>query len=75
MCNNTGYKGRIAIHEIVVVDKKMRRMIADKVPMDDITSYAINEQGMTTLKNSALQLVEEGVTTVEEMLKICQTAE
>lgn len=75
MCNNTGYKGRIAIHEIVVVDKKMRRMIADKVPMDDITAYAVNEQGMTTLKNSALQLVEEGVTTVEEMLKICQTAE
>lgn len=75
MCNNTGYKGRIAIHEIVVVDKKMRRMIADKVPMDDITAYAVNVQGMTTLKNSALQLVEEGVTTVEEMLKICQTAE
>ena len=75
MCNNTGYKGRIAIHEIVVVDKKMRRMIADKVPMDDIAAYAVNVQGMTTLKNSALQLVEEGVTTVEEMLKICQTAE
>jgi len=50
-------------------------MIADKVPMDDITAYAVNVQGMTTLKNSALQLVEEGVTTVEEMLKICQTAE
>lgn len=75
MCNNTGYKGRIAIHEIVVVDKKMRRMIADKVPMDDITSYAVNEQGMTTLKSAALKLVEQGVTSVEEMLKICQTAE
>lgn len=75
MCNNTGYKGRIAIHEIVVIDKKMRRMIADRVPMDDITSYAVNEQGMTTLKSAALQLVEQGVTSVEEMLKICQTAE
>ncbi len=75
MCNNTGYKGRISIHEIVVIDKKLRRMIADKAPMDDITAYAVNEQGMSTLKQSALQLVEEGVTTVEEMLKICQTAE
>ncbi len=75
MCNNTGYKGRIAIHEIVVVDKKMRRMIADQVPMDDIAAYAINEQGMKTLKQSAYQLVEEKITTVEEMLKICQTAE
>ena len=75
MCNNTGYKGRIAIHEIVIIDKKMRRMIADKVPMDDITNYAITEQGMKTLKMSAYELVEQKVTSVEEMLKICQTAE
>ena len=74
-CNNTGYKGRIAIHEIVIVDKKMKRMIADRVPMDDISEYAIKEQGMKTLKMSALQLVEDKVTTIEEMLKICQTAE
>ncbi len=75
MCNNTGYKGRISIHEIVVIDKKIKRMIADKVPMDDITEYAINEQGMKTLKMSAYELVEQKVTTVEEMLKICQTAD
>lgn len=74
-CNNTGYKGRIAIHEIVIVDKKMKRMIADRVPMDDITEYAVKEQGMKTLKVSALKLVEDKVTTIEEMLKICQTAE
>ena len=74
-CNNTGYKGRIAIHEIVIVDKKMRRMIADKVSMDDITDYAINEQGMKTLKMGALELVQQKVTTIEEMMKICQTAE
>ena len=74
-CNNTGYKGRIAIHEIVIVDKKMRRLIADKAPMDDIEAYAKNEQGMKTLKMSALELVEQKVTSIEEMLKICQTAE
>ena len=75
MCNNTGYKGRISIHEIVVIDKKIKRMIADKVPMDDITEYAIKEQGMKTLKMSAYELVEQKITTVEEMLKICQTAD
>lgn len=75
MCNNTGYKGRIAIHEIVVIDKKLKRMIADKVPMDDIAEYAIKEQGMKSLKTCAYELVEQKITSVEEMLKICQTAD
>ncbi len=75
MCNNTGYKGRIAVHEMVLIDKTMKRMITDKAPVDDIYDYAINEQGMKTLKQSALELVKQGVTTVEEMLKVCQTAE
>ncbi|MCQ2461517.1 MAG: Flp pilus assembly complex ATPase component TadA [Clostridia bacterium] len=74
-CNGTGYKGRIAIHEIVVIDKKLRCMIADKADIDEMVKYAVEEQGMSTLKASALKLVEEKITTVEEMLKICQTAE
>lgn len=75
MCNNTGYKGRIAVHEMVLIDRTMKRMITDQSPIDEIYDYAINKQGMKTLKQSALQLVKEGVTTVDEMLKICQTAE
>ncbi|MBO4445540.1 MAG: type II/IV secretion system protein [Clostridia bacterium] len=74
-CNNTGYKGRIAIHEIVVIDKTLRRMIADKADMDDMIKYAVEEQHMSTLKASALKLVEEKITTVEEMMKVVQTAE
>ncbi|MEG1614114.1 MAG: ATPase, T2SS/T4P/T4SS family [Oscillospiraceae bacterium] len=75
MCNNTGYKGRISVHEMVIVDKKMKRMITECVPMDDIYDYAIKEQGMKTLRTSTLELVQQGITTVEEMIKICQTAE
>lgn len=75
MCNNTGYKGRISIHEMVLIDNNMKRMITDRVPVDDIYNYAIHKQGMDTLKTSALKLVEKGITTVDEMLKICQTAE
>ncbi|MBQ2056081.1 MAG: type II/IV secretion system protein [Bacteroidaceae bacterium] len=74
-CNGTGYKGRIAIHEIVVIDKTLRRMIADKADMDDMIRYAVEEQHMSTLKASALKLVEEKITTVEEMLKVVQTSE
>ena len=75
MCNNTGYKGRISVHEMVLIDKPMKRMITNQAPIDDIHDYAVKEQGMKTLKQSALELVQQGVTTVEEMLKICQTAE
>lgn len=75
MCNNTGYKGRVAIHEIVIIDRVMKRMITDRAPVDDIYDYAINEQGMKTLEQCALDLVKDGVTTVEEMLKVCQVSD
>ena len=69
-CNNTGYKGRISIHEILMVDKNVRQMITKGASVEEIKQYAINEQGMSTLKQSALALVEEGITTVEELLRV-----
>ncbi|MEG0838228.1 MAG: ATPase, T2SS/T4P/T4SS family [Hydrogenoanaerobacterium sp.] len=70
LCNNTGYKGRVAIHEIVAIDKSIRRMISEKASIDTIYEYAITKQHMKTLKDSMLDLVEDGVTTIEELLKL-----
>lgn len=69
-CNNTGYKGRISIHEILMVDKPVRRMITQGASVEEIKDYAIENQGMSTLKQSALALVKEGVTTVDELLRV-----
>ena len=69
-CNNTGYKGRISIHEILPIDKHIRAMIQQGKTADDIKTYAINELHMDTLKQSALNLVEEGITTVDELVKV-----
>ncbi|MGN0667464.1 MAG: GspE/PulE family protein [Huintestinicola sp.] len=69
-CNNTGYKGRISIHEMVLVDKDMRRMIANNASREEIFDHARTAQGMKTLKDSAAELVAEGITTVEEMIKV-----
>jgi type IV pilus assembly protein PilB len=69
-CNNTGYKGRVSIHEILSVDKPVRAMITRNAAVEEIKDYAIREQGMSTLKQSALELVKEGVTTVDELLKV-----
>ena len=69
-CNNTGYKGRIAIHEIIMVDSHVRKMIANKEDIDTIMDYLKDEQHVETLKDQAVQLVKDGVTTVDELNKI-----
>ena len=70
LCNGTGYSGRMAIHEIVSIDKTLRRMIAAGAPQEEMTAYARKAQGMRSLRESALSLVAQGVTTPEELLKI-----
>lgn len=69
-CNNTGYRGRTAVHEIIAVDAALRHMIADKAAMDEVVEYARKHQHMHTLKEGGLKLVKEGVSTPEELLKI-----
>lgn len=69
-CNFTGYNGRIAIHEIISVDKNIREMIARGAIMEEITDYAIEHQNMALLKEEGLALLKEGITTMEEYLKI-----
>lgn len=70
VCNNTGYKGRQAIHEIFVVDKEVVKMISLKVPIEQIYDYAVKKQHMHTLNSSITELVEEGITTIGELIKI-----
>ncbi|MDR1713106.1 MAG: hypothetical protein LBR39_02990, partial [Coriobacteriales bacterium] len=74
-CNNTGYKGRTAIHEIVYVDKRMQRMIAEGAPMSELYAYARQQQGMASLRDRARSLVLAGVTSMEEFLKIGESVD
>ncbi len=69
-CNHTGYKGRAAIHEIFAADAQIRRLIAAAEPPERLKKYAVEAQGMLTLKDAAARLVSEGVTTIEEFIKI-----
>ncbi len=69
-CNNTGYKGRVAVHEILAINNDIRRMIINHTSIEEITRYAREVQHMRTLKESGLLLVKEGKTTPEELLKI-----
>ena len=69
-CNGTGYRGRISIHEILPIDKPVRKLITDNASSEEIKEYAKNELGMLTLKESCMELIEEGMTTVEELVKV-----
>lgn len=69
-CSHTGYAGRRAIHEILCVDNTLRKMITERVSMEQMREYASGHLGMTSLKDEALKLVEDGTTTVEELKKV-----
>ena len=73
-CNGTGYRGRVAVHEIVAVDRSIRRMISRGAETEEIEAYAREQQGMRSLKEKGLELVKQGVTTPEELLRIAYYA-
>ncbi|WP_196237882.1 GspE/PulE family protein [Calidifontibacillus erzurumensis] len=68
-CNMTGYRGRLAVHELLVIDEKIRRMIMDHEPNSKIREQAIRNQ-MIFLLDDGLLKVKQGLTTTEEILKI-----
>lgn len=68
-CNNTGYSGRTAIHEVLVVDREIRNMISTGKSVDEIKTRA-KEKGLTTLNETCRELVLQGQTTIDEMLRM-----
>lgn len=69
-CNNTGYQGRVAIHEILEIDRAIRKMIVEGSSVEEIEDYCVKEQGMNTLTTSVIGLAKDGITTMEEVFKI-----
>lgn len=68
-CNMTGYKGRIAIHEILVIEDEIRRMIMNNRSIEEIRQIAVNT-GTIFLMDDGLMKVKEGYTTTEEVLRV-----
>ena len=67
-CFNTGYKGRIAIYEIMEVDEEMRSVIS-KNPESMAVKQKALEKGMKTLVKDGVQKALKGITTIEEVLQ------
>ncbi len=67
-CNNTGYRGRAGIYEVMPISTRIRDLILARAPSSEIKLQAVRE-GMLTLRRDALEKLKRGVTTAEEVLK------
>jgi type IV pilus assembly protein PilB len=68
-CNFTGMKGRVAIYEVMPITEELREMILKNVSTAELRAVA-QQQGMKTLRQAGLQKVLDGVTTVDEVLRV-----
>ena len=70
-CGNSGYYGRIGIFEVLPISEKIGKLILERSSATDIGNLA-REEGMITLKQDGYLKVTEGITTVEEVLRVAQ---
>lgn len=68
-CDDTGYRGRTGIFELMPISEELRRMISEKKGSNELRAKAISE-GMMTLREDGLRKALSGVTTVEEVLRV-----
>lgn len=73
-CGNTGYSGRIAIYEFVLVTKELRKAILSGATMDELLEIA-KEQGMISLRDSCKELLLNGITSCKEATRVIYAKE
>lgn len=69
-CHNTGYRGRTAVHELLELDDKMKRLIANNAGSEELRKQAI-ESGMITMRQDGIEKAKQGITTIEEVMRVC----
>ena len=67
-CNNTGYKGRQGIFELIIMTDKLREMVISESSLDEFRE-ACRKNGMQTLRESGMQAIHEGRTSIEEVIR------
>jgi len=70
-CTQTGYRGRTGIHELLVLDDEVRRLIGSKSDAAVIRQAAVS-RGMVLLKEEAAEKIFAGITTTEEVMRMTQ---
>ncbi len=68
VCNNTGYKGRVGLFEVMEITDDVKELVLSGATAVELRRKAM-EEGMITLRQSGLQKIKEGVTTIEEVVR------
>jgi type IV pilus assembly protein PilB len=68
-CGRTGYRGRFAIHEVLLMTEEIERLIIERRSTEDIKKTAVM-QGMATLREDGLRKVGQGTTSLEEIFRV-----
>lgn len=68
-CKNTGYKGRIGIYELLIMDEQVRELVFSRAPTRQIKKVAM-EKGMNTLWQDGIRKALQGITSIEEVLRV-----
>jgi len=71
-CRHTGYRGRIGVFELMLITDHLRELILRKAPTHELRQAGL-ESGMMTLRQDAMQKILEGITTMEEALRVVYT--
>jgi len=69
-CNNTGYRGRMGLHELLMGTDEMKRLIQNMAKMEELRAQAVKD-GMTTLKQDGIEKVFKGNTDFIQVRKVC----
>ena len=72
LCHNTGYKGRLGVFEVLEVSSKIRELIAAKSDAEVINQQALKE-GMRSMLDDAMVKVQQGNTTIEEVIRVTKS--
>ena len=70
-CNNSGYKGRLAIYEMMVITDSIRRLVMQRADAGTIKNEA-EKQGMTNLRQDGVEKIIAGLTSIPEVLRVTQ---
>ena len=72
-CNNLGYKGRVAVYEMMEITKPIKVGIFDKLSPLQLKKVSIKEDNLISLRQSGLEKLKQGITSVEEVIRVTMT--
>ena len=68
-CNDTGYRGRIGLYEVMIVSEAIERLTVERASVEDVKRVAVSE-GMLTLRQDGIEKLKKGITSVEEIMRV-----